>query len=159
MKKILFLFLFLFTVSSTYAVKYRSVGSSAEFTAYLFDGQYYLILTFSEGSGFHMTEETIVKMQTKDGKVIKIGSVKGSSSERSSSNFWGIDYDQVSTKTEKKRYAMLAITREQIEMLKAGVHAVAINTIPEVYYRDSWSGKDKFGPGLYDDFMIMKDPF
>ncbi len=156
MKKILFLFLFLFTVSSTYAVKYRSAGSNAEFTAYLFDGQYYLILSFSEGSGFHMTDDAIVKIQLKDGRVIKLGSIKGSSSEKSSSNFWGIDYDQVSTKTEKKRYAMLAITKEQIQMLNAGVNAIAINTIPEVYYREC---KDKFGAGLCADFLSLKEDF
>ncbi len=159
MKKILLLFVLLLSVSSTYAVKYRSVGSNAEFCAYLFDGQYYLILSFSEGSGFHMTDEAIVKIQLKDGKVIKLSSVKGSSSERSSSSFWGIDYDQVSTKTDKKRYAVLSITKEQIQMLNAGVNAVAINTIPEVYYRNSWSGKDKFGPGLYNEFISLREDF
>ncbi len=159
MKKILFFFLFLFTVSSTYAVKYRSVGSNAEFTAYLFDGQYYLILSFSEGSGFHMTDDAIVKIQLKDGKVIKLGSVKGSSSEKMSSNFYGFDYDHVTTKTDKKRYAVLAITKEQIHMLNVGVNAIAINTIPEVYYRNSWSGKDKFGPGLCADFSLLQEDF
>jgi len=157
MKKILMIFILLLSVSSIYAVKYRSVGNNAEFSAYLFDNEYYLILSFTDGSDYHLIEKTIVKFKLKDGSVIKLGGVQGSTSEKSSSYFFG--YDQASTRTEKNVYAMLKITKQQIEMLKEGVEIVMINTIPSVYMRNSWSGKDKFGPGLYVDFQSLKEEF
>ena len=43
MKKVLLLIWFLLSVSTTFAVEYRSVGSNANFCVYTFDGKYYLI--------------------------------------------------------------------------------------------------------------------
>ena len=43
--------------------------------------------------------------------------------------------------------------------LKNGIEKVAINTIPEVYKRSKWTGKEKFGIGLYNDFKALKKEF
>jgi len=32
-------------------------------------------------------------------------------------------------------------------------------TIPEVYKRSKWTGKEKFGIGLYNDFKALKNEF
>jgi len=160
MKKLLLLFVFLLSVSSIHAIKYRSVGGDANFSVYVFDGEYYLILTFSDNVDNHLTDETIVKFKLTDGTVLKMGGFKGSSSSSSRSTYSGYyDLGQVSTNTEKKAYSILKITKEQIEQLQKGVDAVVINTIPIAYLRNRWSGKDKFGQRLYEDYMSLTDEF
>ena len=44
-------------------------------------------------------------------------------------------------------------------MLAKGVDKVAINTLPEVYKRSKWSGKEIFGQKLYDDFKNLANEF
>ncbi len=157
MKKLLMIFVFLLTVSSVGAVKYRSVGGNADFSAYVFDGEYFLVLSFSDGADSHLMEETMVIFKLKDGRTIRLKGVEGSVSLSSNSHY--NDFGQASTDTKKNGYTKLKITKEQIAMLNTGVEIVAINTIPEAYVRNKWTGKEKFGQRLYEDFQSLKDGF
>lgn len=64
-----------------------------------------------------------------------------------------------SSTSNDKHYAIVEISREQIEKLKVGIDKVAINTIPKPYKRQKWSGKAKLGSELYQEFINMKDDF
>ncbi len=157
MKKLLMIILFLLSVSSINAVKFRSVGSDAEFSVYVFEEEYYLILSFNDGGTCHLIPNTIVKFKLKDGTIIRLSGFVGSSSFSSNSVNYGYGFS--ATGTNVKNYTMLKITKEQIEQLKNGVDIVVINTIPDRYVRHKWSGKSKFGKDLYDDFINLKDEF
>lgn len=154
MKRIFILFLFLMSMISASAVSYYSVGSNAEFCVYRFDGEYFLILSFKDDGDNRLTDKTIVKFKLKDGKVITLNGFDGSKKTKQAQTWWGNNY-----KTEEEHYAFLLITQEEIEMLKEGVDKVAINTVPEVYSRSRWSGKESFGKNLYEAFKNHKDEF
>ena len=158
-KKIAILLLLMISVSSAFAVEFRSVGSNADFNVYTFEGRKYLILSFKDDSENRLTNYTIVKFMLSDGSVLTLDGTSGSSSVDSGStsfyNGFGFSYSIGSS--EEKHYAILPITEEQIESLKKGVERVAINTIPKVYKRSKWSGKKSFGQNLYNDFQNLKD--
>jgi len=157
MKKIIFLFFLLFSTTSISAADSYSVGSSAEFYTYTFDGEYFLILSFKDDSTNKLSNNTIVKFQMTDGTVLRF---EGSQSDaKDESSYVYIDWSSASGKSSETHYAVLKITKEQIEMLKKGVSKVAINTLPEVYKRSKWSGKDKFGISLYTSFINLKGEF
>jgi len=148
---------FLFSLSSAFAVEYRSVGIKAEFCAYTFDGQYFLILSFKDVGDNRLSNNTIVKFKLNDGTVLRLEGYNGSTETSISSLYWG--YGVSSSSSDEKHYAILTISPEQIEKLKIGVQKVSINTIPEVYKKFTWIGKAKFGQLLYDDFMNLRDEF
>ena len=93
----------------------------------------------------------------KDGTVLTLEGAEGSRVSSITSYGWG--HVVYSSSSEDKHYAIVYITPEQIEMLKQGVEKVAINTIPEVYKRSKWVGKDLFGYNLYYDFKNLKNEF
>ena len=139
------------------AINYRSVGSNADFCVYRFDGESFLILSFKDDDENRLTDNTIVKFKLKDGRILILNGFEGSKKVKHSGVNWG--FGIVSGSSSDKHYAILIISQEEIEMLKVGIDKVAINTIPEVYKRDSWAGKEKFGANLYDDFKNEKDEF
>ena len=155
MRKLLFSF-FLLIVSSMSAAEYYSVGSNAIFCLYTFDGDYYLILSFKDDDENRLTDNTIVKFKLKDGSVISLSGSDGSKSTKSHMINWG---GIMSGGSSDKHFAILPITTEEIEKMKQGVEKVAINTIPECYKRNKWSGKDTFGSKLYEEFKNMKNEF
>ena len=155
--KVLFLAMFLFVSTSISAVEYCSVGSNAEFCVYTFDGEYFLILSFKDNDENRLTDNTIVKFMLKDGSVLVLTGADGSTKTNSRMTHWGLGISSGSS--SEKHYAILYISPEQIEKFKAGVDKVAINTIPEAYKRQKWSGKETFGSKLYDGFKNLKNEF
>ncbi len=157
MKKILFFLFLLCSSNSLSAADYYSVGSNADFYTYTFDGQYYLILSFRDDSSNKLVKNTIVKFLLTDGTILRL---EGSQSNaKHESSYVHVDWYTVSGNTSETHYAVLNITKEQIEMLKKGVAKVAINTLPEVYKRSKWSGRDKFGMALYTSFANIGSEF
>jgi hypothetical protein len=110
---------------------YLSVGK-AEFNAYYFDGNYYLILSMKDEDEYRLTGNTVVKFKLSDGSVIRL---VGSSD---------------------KHYAIFYISPEDVERLVEGVDKVIINTIPEMYFKSDWSGREKFGITLYEELKKMR---
>lgn len=156
MRKLFFSF-FLLIASSMSAAEYYSVGSNAAFCLYSFDGDYYLILSFKDDDENRLTDNTIVKFKLKDGSVISLSGSDGSKSTKSHMTNWGMGI--MSGGSSDKHFAILPITAEEIEKLKQGVEKVAINTIPECYKRNKWSGKETFGSKLYEEFKKLKNEF
>ncbi len=154
MKKIILAFFLALSTSSLYAEDSYSIGSNAEFCVYTFDDEYFLILSFKDDDENRLTDLTIVKFLLKDGSVLRLSGSNGSEKTKSKSIHWGMGI--TSGSSSEIHYAVLPITQDEIEKLKQGVDKAAINTIPEVYKRDSWSGKDKFGLSLYNDFKKLK---
>ncbi len=157
MKRFIISMMCLLSVSSLFAQSFRSVGSNAEFCVYTFDGKYYLILSFRDDHKNRLIDYTIVKFKMADGTVIKFEGNIGSKREENSA--YHIDYDYVAGNTKETRYAILPVTLEQIEQLNNKIERVAINTIPEVYKRAKWSGKDAFAQSLYRDFKTIQSEF
>jgi len=131
-----------------------TVGSGAEFYTYTFDGQYFLVLSFRDDNTNKLANNTIVKFLLNDGTVIRLEGTQSNAKDESS--YVHIDWYTASGSSSETHYAVLGITKEQIEQLKKGVDRVAINTLPEVYKRSKWSGKEKFGQALYLSFASMK---
>ncbi len=154
MKKIIFFFLLLFSSSSMSAADYYSVGSNADFYAYTFDGQYYLILSFRDDNVNKLVNNTIVKFLMNDGTVMRLEGTQ--SNAKNESSFVHIDWYTASGSSSETHYAVLKISKEQIEHLKKGVSKVAINTLPVAYKRSKWSGKEKFGISLFAAFAGLK---
>ncbi len=154
MKKIIFLFLLLFSTISMSALSSYSVGSNADFYVYTFDGQYYLILSFKDDNENKLVNNTIVKFLLNDGTVMRLEGTQ--SNAKNESSYVHIDWYTASGSSSETHFAVLKITKEQIESLKKGVSKVAINTLPKVYKRNKWSGKDKFGLSLYAAFAGLR---
>ncbi len=157
MKKILFLFFLLLTTTTLSASRSYSVGSNAEFYVYTFDGQYYLVLSFKDDASNKLANNTVVKFQLNDGSVIRLEGVQSNAKDESS--YVHIDWNIASGNSSETHYAVLKITKQQIDMLQKGVSKVAINTLPEVYKRSKWSGRDKFGLALYAAFSGLLNEF
>ncbi len=157
MKKIIFLFMLFFSTVSLSASSYYNVGSNASFYAYSFDGQYFLVLSFKDDNTNKLANHTIVKFLLNDGSVLRLEGNQSNAKDESSYVY--IDWTSASGNSTETHFAVLKITKEQIEKLKVGVSKVAINTLPEVYKRSKWSGRDKFGPALYSSFMTMGSDF
>ena len=158
MKRLLFLFVIcLMSISSAFAIKYRIIGLNAEFSVYTFEGQYYLILSFKDSGDNRLTDNTIVKFKMSDGSIMRFEGYDGSKKTLNSGVHWG--FGIMSGSSSDKHFAIFPITTEEIEQLKIGVEKVVINTVPEVYMRDNWTGKAKFGPSLYEDFKNLKNEF
>lgn len=157
MKRLVFFLFLSLMMTSAKAVDYRSVGSNADFCVYTFDGEYYLVLSFRDNDKNRLSEQTVVKFQLKDGSIMRLTGYDGSKKTSVQAYYWGGRDGLVNT--SEKHYAVVYITPEQIEQLKNGIEKVAINTIPEVYKRSKWTGKEKFGIGLYNDFKALKNEF
>ena len=142
-KKIAILLLLMISVSSAFAVEFRSVGSNADFNVYTFEGRKYLILSFKDDSENRLTNYTIVKFMLSDGSVLTLDGTNGSSSvDSGSTSFYnGFGFGYTIGTSEEKHYAILPITEEQIESLKKGVERVAmlrygIDDIRKIYLDD-----------------------
>lgn len=157
MKRLVFFLFLSLIMTSANAVGYRSVGTNADFCVYTFDGDYFLVLSFKDDDKNRLSDQTVVKFQLKDGSIMRLTGYDGSKKTYVQSYFWG--YGMASESTNENHYAVVYITPEQIEQLKIGIEKVAINTIPEVYKRSKWTGKEKFGIGLYNDFKALKNEF
>ncbi len=157
MKKIIFLFLLIFSTTSMSAGSSFSVGSNAEFYTYTFDGQYYLILSFKDDNTNKLAATTIVKFLLSDGTVLRLEGSQSNAKDESS--YVHLDWYSASGKSSETHYAVLHITKEQIAMLQKGVEKVAINTLPVVYKRSKWSGKAKFGISLFASFSSLRGDF
>ncbi len=153
MKKILFFFFFLCSSTTLSVANSYSVGSNADFYTYTFDGQYYLILSFRDDASNKLVKNTVVKFLLTDGTVLRLEGSQSNAKDESS--YVHVDWYTVSGSTSETHYAVLNITKAQIEQLKKGVARIAINTLPEVYKRNKWSGKEKFGIALYMSFMSL----
>lgn len=158
MKRLLFLFVIsLMTISSAYAIKYRNVGLNAEFCVYTFESQYYLILSFKDTDDNRLTDNPIVKFKMSDGSIMRFEGYDGSKKTLNRGVHWG--YGIMTGSSSDKHFAIFPITTEEIEQLKIGVEKVVINTVPEIYMRDNWTGKAKFGSSLNEDFKNLKNEF
>lgn len=157
MKKLVILFLLLISVTTSFATEPLSVGSNAKFYAYRFDNEYFLILSFKDDEENRLTDGSVIKFLLTDGRILKLEGVDASKSTKNKSVNWGLGISSGSS--SDTHFAILSITKEQIEMLKTGIDKIAINTIPEVYQRNKWSGKADFGKTLYKNFSDIKDEF
>lgn len=157
MRKIVLLFLLMISTSSAFAQHFYSVGSNAEFCVYTFDSEYYLILSFKDDNENRLTYNAVVKFMLNDGTIVVLGGTDGSTKKKSRITNWG--FGIITNNTFEKHFAILPITKEQIEQLKIGVDKVAINTIPLPYKRNKWMGKEEFGLSLYNEFMELKGDF
>ena len=77
-KKIAILLILMISVSSAFAVEFRSVGSNADFNVYTFEGRKYLILSFKDDSENRLTNYTIVKFMLSDGSILTLDGTNGS---------------------------------------------------------------------------------
>lgn len=157
MRKIVLLFLLMISTSSAFAQVFYSVGSNAEFCAYTFDSEYYLILSFKDDNENRLTYNAVVKFMLNDGTIVVLEGTDGSTKKKSRITNWG--FGIITNNTFEKHFAILPITKEQIEQLKIGVDKVVINTIPLPYKRNKWMGKEEFGLSLYNEFMELKGDF
>lgn len=157
MKKFFILIIVMISVTTSYAAEPLSVGSNAKFYAYRFDNEYFLILSFKDDDENRLTDGSVIKFMLTDGKILKLEGVDASKSTKNKSVNWGLGISSGSS--SDTHFAIFGITKEQIEMLKAGIDKIAINTIPEVYQRNKWSGKADFGKTLYKNFSDIKDEF
>ena len=154
-RSLLLLFLFL-SMSVTYAVDFRPIGSNAKVCAYTFDGNYYLILSYKVHNNYALLGRPIIKFLLNDGTIIKLDGYDEAVKITSTAIDWG----GISTGSSKENhFAVLPISKEQIEQFKKGVDKIAINTIPKVYKSKKWSIKKNFGMLLYQDFMELPDDF
>ena len=163
-KKFAIVLLMIFSMSSASAVEYRSVGSDAEFNAYTFDGQLFLVLSFTDNEKNHLTNTTVVKFMLTDGTILRFdGTNEASSYEGNSStvitNFGYVSSGFTSNNNSSKHFVVFRISQEELERLKIGVDKVTINTIPDVYKRTKWKGQKSFGSNLYNDFVNIYDEF
>ncbi len=154
MKKLILFIFMLFTTTAISAVNYYSVGSNADFYPYTFDGQYYLILSFRDDSTNKLVNSAVVKFLLNDGTILRLEG--NQSNVKDESSYVHIDWYTASGSSSETHYAVFKITKEQIAKLKVGVAKVAINTLPEVYKRSKWSGKEKFGPALFMAFSTLE---
>lgn len=155
MKRIILVSICMFMATmSTFAIDYRGVGGNADFSAYKFEGQYYLILTFKDDNDYRLIDYTVLRIKLKDGTILRLEGTDGSKKTLHYTTFSGH-----SGGSNDKHFAMFMITPEQIEMLNKGVEGIAINSIPEPYVKTKWTGKDKFGKNLYEDYKKLKDEF
>lgn len=142
-------------VSAQEEVEYHGVGSNADFCAYQFDGDNYIILSFKDDDENRLTNTPVLKLQLKDGTVLRLTGTDNSKKTKQNMTNWG--FGIMTGSSSEKHYAMFYVTPEDIEKLKVGVQKLAINTIPEVYKRSLKS--DKLGKPLYDDFQKKKGDF
>lgn len=133
-----------------------SVGSNAKFYAYTFDDAYYLILSFMDSEKYHLISNCVIKFQLNDGSVLRLDGIDSSGQTSSASVLVG---SVIVGGSSNYHYVLIPISWDKIEKIKDGVDKVAINTIPVVYERDSWSGKKKFGINLYNAFKDLKKEF
>ena len=143
-------------MSLTYAAEFRSIGFNAKVCAYTFDGDYYLILSFKDYNDYKFLGRPVIKFLLNDGTIIKLDGYDEAVKITSTAIDWG----GISTGSSKENhFAVLPISKEQIEQFKKGVDKIAINTIPKVYKSKKWSIKKNFGMLLYQDFMDLPDDF
>lgn len=156
MKKIILSFILFLSMSMTYAAEFRSIGLNAKVCAYTFDGDYYLILSFKDYNDYKFLGRPVIKFLLNDGTIIKLDGYDEAVKITSTAIDWG----GISTGSSKENhFAVLPISKEQIEQFKMGVDKIAINTIPQVYKSRKWSNKKNFGMLLYQDFMELPDDF
>ena len=157
MKKILLLALLLsLSMASLHGADFRSIGINAKVCAYTFDGDYYLILSFKDYNDYKFLGRPVIKFLLNDGTIIKLDGYDEAVKITSTAIDWG----GISTGSSKENhFAVLPISKEQIEQFKKGVDKIAINTIPKVYKSKKWSNKKNFGMLLYQDFMDLPDDF
>ena len=158
MKRILFIvtmFVFALGASAQENIQYHGVGSNADFCAYQFDDENYIILSFKDDDENRLTNTPVLKLLLNDGTIIKLSGTDNSKKTRQSMTNWG--FGIMSGSSSEKHYAMFYITPEEIAKLQVGVKKIAINTIPEVYKRSMKN--DKLGKPLYDDFQKKKGDF
>ena len=156
MRKIILSFILLLSMSLTYAAEFLSIGFNAKVCAYTFDGNYYLILSFKDYNDYKFLGRPVIKFLLNDGTIIKLDGYDEAVKITSTAIDWG----GISTGSSKENhFAVLPISKEQIEQFKKGVDKIAINTIPKVYKSKKWSIKKNFGMLLYQDFMDLPDDF
>ena len=137
-----------------------TVGTKCEFTPYYFDGEYFLIMSYSDVDSCNLIGNVVLRFRMNDGTDLVFKGEQATSTFKSSSSGSSIGkYSFSSGSTKETHYVIFPISKEQIEMLEKGVDKVAINTIPVIYYRDKWAGKKSFGKNLNKDFKELKDVF
>lgn len=151
MKKILLLFLFWGMFLSADAVKYRELGFQSKFSVYTFDSIKYLMLTFQDDKYHQITDNVIVEFKLKSDKIVKLVNTQAGERQKTQSISW------ISV-SNNCHYVLFEISDEIIEMMKVGIKAVAINTIPEVYSYDG-DEAEEFGELIYKDYTSMKNEF
>lgn len=151
MKKFLLLFLFWGMFLSADAVKYRELGFQSKFSVYTFDSIKYLMLTFQDDKYHQITDNVIVEFKLKSDKIVKLVNTQAGERQKTQSISW------ISV-SNNCHYVLFEISDEIIEMMKVGIKAVAINTIPEVYSYDG-DEAEEFGELIYKDYTSMKNEF
>lgn len=129
-------------------VNYYNIGKKASLSAWCFDGNKFLILSFSDNDEKRLVESPIIKIQLFDGSILRLSGVDCSYKTIMQGGKYG-------SKEAGTHYIMLPVSDEQIKNLDTGVMKIVINTIPELFYK-SYSS-DKFGAKLHEDFMNWKD--
>mgnify|MGYP007065775161 FL=1 len=129
-------------------VNYYNIGKKASLSAWCFDGNKFLILSFSDNDEKRLVESPIIKIQLFDGSILRLSGVDCSYKRIMQGGKYG-------SKEAGTHYIMLPVSDEQIKNLDTGVMKIVINTIPELFYK-SYSS-DKFGAKLHEDFMNWKD--
>jgi len=133
------------------AVKYRELGFQSKFSVYTFDSIKYLMLTFQDDKYHQITDNVIVEFKLKSDKIVKLVNTQAGERQKTQSISW------ISV-SNNCHYVLFEISDEIIEMMKVGIKAVAINTIPEVYSYDG-DEAEEFGELIYKDYTSMKNEF
>ena len=134
-------------------VKYYSIGNNAKLSAWCFDDNKFIVLSFSDNNEKRLTESPIIKIQLFDGCILRLSGVD--SSCKTSMQQTILKGGKYGSKEVGTHYVMLPINDEQLKQLDAGIMKIVINTIPELFY-ESYSS-DKFGAKLHEDFINWKN--
>lgn len=156
MKKILLLFLFISLALTSNAIKYRELGSQSKFSIYTFDSIKYLMLAFEDDKYHQISDYTILKFKLKNDKIIRLENTQAG--ERQKSKATSLIAGMTSISNSNCHYVMFEITDEIMEMMQAGIKAVVINTIPEIYFYNG-DETENFGELLFKDFSNLKNEF
>ena len=134
-------------------VNYYNIGKNASLSAWCFEGNKFLILSFSDNDEKRLVESPIIKIQLFDGSILRLSGADCSYKTTMQQTI--LKGGKYGSKEAGTHYIMLPVSDEQIKNLDTGVMKIVINTIPELFY-ESYSS-DKFGAKLHEDFMNWKD--
>ncbi len=144
----------LFMLISVKSFAIDKVGAdNAEFNAYRFDNQNFIIMTFKDKDDVRLSNDAVLKLEITGGKVIRLQGTDGNKASKTNAVNWGAGI--MTGSTSDVHYVIFPISAEQIALLKQGVTKIVINSVPELFQKSY--KKDKLGAALSLQFESLKD--
>lgn len=130
MKRILLTICMIVLAINAFAYKSANINGNVSISAQRFEGNTYMIMKVEADKDKMVLPETILKFQLTDGTILRFESADGTTKGKSST---GMGWVGQQTTDKSDNYLVFLITNEQIELIKNGIKAAVINTIPEMY--------------------------